>query len=144
MQIEEIMDMWEIDSKINPHDISGEALKISSLHSRYYNIFVRERLLLRKLESEFKLTRLEKYEFYTQGPNEVTKAKGWRLPPKGIILKSDVPMYMDADQDLSKLQLRIDLQKEKIDILESIIKTVSNRNFALKTAVDFMRFQAGN
>ena len=90
-----------------------------------------------------KKLKLDKYEFYTQGHTEETKEKGWELPAKGMILKSDIPMYIDADPDIIKLSLKIGLQSEKIELLESIIKNVSNRGYAIKTAVDFLRWSSG-
>jgi hypothetical protein len=59
------------------------------------------------------------------------------------ILKSDIPMYIDADPDIIKLSLKIGLQSEKIELLESIIKSITNRGYAIKTAVDFLRWSSG-
>jgi Recombination, repair and ssDNA binding protein UvsY len=144
MQIDEIMVLWEKDTVIDKTELDDESLNIPKLHSKYYNILIKEKLYLRKLEAELKQLRLDKYEFLTQGPNEDTKDKGWRLPPKGMILKSDIPMYMDADQDMVDLTLKIGLQQEKIDFLDSIIKTIINRNFVIKNVLDWQKFTMGS
>ena len=143
MNIDEIMVLWETDTKIDKTELGDESLNIPKLHSKYYNILIRERLSLRKLESELKQLKLDKYEFLTQGPNEETRDKGWRLPPKGMVLKSDIPMYLDADQDMIDLGLKIGLQQEKIDFLESIIKTIINRNFVIRNGIDWQKFTMG-
>lgn len=143
MNIEEIMALWEEDTKIDKTELGDESTRIPKLHSKYYNILIKERLQLRKLEAEYKQLRLDKYEFFTQGPNEDTRDKGWRLPPKGMILKADIPMYMDADQDVVDLTLKMGLQNEKIDFLDSIIKTIINRNFVIKNAIDWQKFTMG-
>jgi len=143
MNIDEIMVLWETDTKIDKTELGDESLNIPKLHSKYYNILIRERLSLRKLESELKQLKLDKYEFLTQGPNEETRDKGWRLPPKGMVLKSDIPMYLDADQDMIDLGLKIGLQQEKIDFLDSIIKTIINRNFVIRNAIDWQKFTMG-
>ncbi len=143
MNIEEIMDLWDTDTNIDRTELGDESLRIPKLHSKYYNILIREKLLLRKHMEELKRLKLDKYEFYTQGPDEETKDKGWRLPPKGILLKSDLPMYMDADQDIIDLNLKIGLQQEKVDLLESIIKTIINRNFVIKNAIEWNKFTGG-
>jgi len=88
--------------------------------------------------------KLDKYEFFTQGPDEETQQKGWKLPAKGLILKADIPMYMDADEDIIKLSLKIGVQQEKIELLESIIKTLINRGYNIKTALDWQRFINGS
>lgn len=143
MGIEEIMELWEKDTKIDKTELGDESLNVPKLHSKYYNILIKERLSLRKLESDLRQLKLDKYEFFTQGPNEDTRDKGWRLPPKGMIMKSDIPMYMEADKDMIDLGLKIGLQQEKIEFLESIIKTIINRNFVIKNAIDFMKFVNG-
>ena len=143
MNIEDIMTLWETDTKVDRTELGDEALNIPKLHSKYYNILIKERLLLRKLESEMKQLKLDKYEFLTQGPNEETRDKGWKLPPKGMILKSDIPMYIDADQDMINLTLKIGMQQEKIEFLDSIIKTIINRGYIIKTALDWQRFTMG-
>ena len=74
MNIEEIMDLWKEDTKIDRTELGDEAIKVPSLHSKYMNILVKEKLILRKLDSEMKQLKLDKYEFYTQGPNEIGRA----------------------------------------------------------------------
>jgi len=143
MKIEDIFEEWNKDSNVDRTELGDEALKIPKLHHKYFQIFSNEKLLLRKYESEMKVLKLEKYEFYTQGPNEETQAKGWELPAKGLILKSDIPMYIEADKHIIELSLKIGLQQEKIDLLESIIKSLSNRGYNIRAAIDFLKFTMG-
>lgn len=143
MKIEDIIELWEKDSTIDKTELADESLIIPKLHNKYYRILIEERMTLKSLESKMKQLRLLKYEFYTQGPNDLSREKGWTIPPKGLILKSDIPMYMDGDKDMIDMVLRIDLQKEKIDFLESIIKSVMNRNFIIKSAIEWIKFSMG-
>lgn len=143
MKIEEIFEHWNEDSQIDRTELGDESLKIPKLHHKYYQIYVNERMLLRKFEHELKQLKLEKYEFFSQGPNEETQAKGWKLPAKGIILKSDIPMYMDADSDIIQICLKIGLQQEKIEFLDSIIRSLNNRGYNIKSAIDWQKFTMG-
>lgn len=143
MKLEEIFEEWKKDSQIDRTELGEESLKVPKLHHKYHQVYSSEKLLLRKLEAEFKKLKLEKYEFLTQGPNEETRAKGWELPAKGLILKADIPMYLEADTDLINLSLKIGYQQEKIELLESIIKSLGNRGYNIKTAVDWARFMMG-
>lgn len=143
MKIEEIFDLWKIDSNIDKTELGDAALDIPKLHHKYFQILVNERLILRKLESEMKQLKLDKHEFLTQGPNEETKDKGWKLPPRGMILKGDIPMYLEADQDIINLSLKIGLQQEKIELLDSIIRNIMNRNFVIRSAIDWQKFTMG-
>lgn len=144
MKIEEILSIWKEDSEVDITQLDQESIRISKLHHKYYEIYINEKLILKKQESDYKKLRLEKYEFLTQGHNEETLQKGWELPPKGMLLKSDVNMYLDADDHLITSSLRIGYQQEKIELLESILKSLTNRGFNIKSAIDFLRFTSGS
>jgi hypothetical protein len=144
MNIEEINELWKKDSIIDKTELGDEAIKIPSLHQKYYRILINEKLILRKQESEFKQLKLDKYEFFSQGPNEETQSKGWKIPAKGLILKSDIPMYLEADKDIINVSLKIGYQQEKIEYLESIIKSINNRGYNIKAAIDWVRFTNGS
>lgn len=142
MKLDEIFEEWKVDSDIDRTELGNEALKIPKLHHKYYQIFTNERLILRKFEADYKQLKLGKYEFYTMGPNEDTSPH-WKLPPRGMLLKADVPMYMEADKEMVELSLKIGLQQEKVELLESIIKSLINRGFQIKSAIEWTKFTMG-
>lgn len=143
MKLEEIFDNWNTDSVIDKTNLGDESISIPKLHNKYYKIYTSEKLLLRKLESEMKALKLDKYEFYTQGPSKESQEKGWKLPPKGVVIKQEVQMYLDADREIIELSLRIGYQQEKIDLLDSILKTLIPRGWQIKNAIDFYKFTMG-
>ena len=143
MKFEDIFDEWKKDSEVDQTDLGNESLKIPKLHHKYYMMLVAEKSALRKLEGRMKQLKLAKHEFYSQGHTEETKKLGWELPPRGIILKADIPMYIEADGDIVDLSLKIGIQAEKVEFLESIIKGLQTRNFIIKNAIDFLKFTSG-
>jgi len=143
MKIEDILEQWKVDSEIDQTELGEEALKIPKLHHKYFQIFIQEKLTLRSQEADMKKLKLDKYEFFTQGHTEETRSLNWELPARGLILKTDIPMYMDADKDIIKLSLKIGIQQEKIDLLESIIKSLTNRGFQIKSAIEWQKFTMG-
>jgi len=143
MNIDEIMYEWKTDSEIDVTELADESIKIAKLHQKYYEYLIKEKLLFKKNESDLKLLRLEKYEFYTQGHNEETLKKGWELPSKGMVIKSEIPMYLEGDKDIINLNLKISYQQEKIDLLQSIIKSLNNRGYNIKSAIDWIKFTSG-
>jgi len=143
MNIDEIISEWKTDSEIDVTELADESIKIAKLHQKYYEYLIKEKLLFKKNESDLKLLRLEKYEFYTQGHNEETLKKGWELPSKGMVIKSEIPMYLEGDKDIINLNLKISYQQEKIDLLQSIIKSLNNRGYNIKSAIDWIKFTSG-
>jgi hypothetical protein len=143
MKLEDILKEWEQDSVIKREILDEEALRIPVLHKKYHTIYTHERLILRKLEVELKVLKLDKYEFFTQGPNSETEKKGWVLPPIGKIIKSDVQQYIDCDKQVVELTLRVGTQHEKIELLDSIIKSLRDRGFQIRSAIDWIKFTSG-
>jgi hypothetical protein len=143
MKLQDIFDLWKVDVEINRNDLGEEALKLPKLHHKYFSIFTEEKLKLRSYEAELKKLRLDKYEFFTQGPSDETEALGWKLPPIGRIIKADANTYIDVDEEVVKQTLRIGIQQEKIALLDSIIRSLNTRGFLIKNAIDWARFTAG-
>ncbi|MGZ4851066.1 MAG: recombination mediator protein UvsY [Candidatus Bathyarchaeia archaeon] len=143
MKLEEIYAEWNADCEIDKTELGEESIRIPKLHNKYYKVYTSERLLLRKLEADMKQLKLAKHEFYSQGPSKEQIDAGWQLPPKGLILKTDLPMYIDADKEIIELSLKIGYQQEKIDLLESIIKSFTGRGFQIKAAIEWARWTGG-
>jgi hypothetical protein len=50
---------------------------------------------------------------------------------------------MDADERLSKIDLKVRYYDVMLKFLEEVIKMISNRTYQIKNAIEFMKFQAG-
>mgnify|MGYP003336677009 FL=1 len=143
MKLDEIFELWSKDSEINPMDISTESLKIPKLHHKYYSLLSKEKLVLRKLESEYAQLYQIKFEYFLGTLDEETlKERNWRPNPRTII-KSDIPMNIESDKDIIDITLRIAYQKEKISALESIVKSVMERNWIIRNFIEWQKFQNG-
>ena len=59
------------------------------------------------------------------------------------ILKVDIEKYLSSDDDLSLIRLRLSYTKEKVDYLESVIKIISNRQWNIRSAIDWRKFLNG-
>lgn len=144
MKLEDILAEWDKDSQLDRTKLDSVALDIPKMHAKYIRILSHERLLLAKYDAEFKELKLEKQIFYVDGPDESHIEKGWEVPAKGRILKSDVGIWMEADKHIISQSLKIGLQKEKIEVLKSIVDMISRLGFQVKNAIEWMRFMNGS
>jgi len=143
MTLDEIFDLWSKDSEINTSAISEEAIKIPTLHNKYFKLLSAERLSLKKLESNYKQLYLDKYEYFMGTLDQDSLIEhNWKPNPRNI-LKSDIPMHLDADQDIINLTLKIAYQKEKITALESIVKNVIERGWMIRNYIEWQKFTSG-
>lgn len=143
MTIDDIMDSWGEDSKIDFAEVGRASLEVAKLHHKYYSMLTREKLIYHKIESDLKTLKLEKYEFYTDGPTYEQIEKGWKLPPKGRLLKGDAKEYVEADSDVISCTLKLAYQREKIEALDSIIKTIHQMNWNVRNFIEWEKFKAG-
>lgn len=143
MKLEEIESLWEKDSKIDRTELDAESLKIPTLHAKYYKLYLREKVQLKAEEQDYKQFYKLKHEYYTGklSQSELNEL-GWE--PFQFVLKNDLQVYIDADKDVAERLLKLSVQKEKVQFLEDIIKTLNTRGFQIKNAIDFIRFTSGS
>lgn len=142
MNIQELIEEWSKDAIINRLDLVTASLDTPKLHAKYYRIYMGEKARLIQWTNDLKELKLEKHEFLTDGPHSESPP-GWQLPAKGKIIKADSERYVEADKLVIALSQRIDLQKEKAKMLESIIYSINTRNFVIRNAQDMIKFESG-
>ena len=143
MRFDDIRSMVSKDMVIDDSELDIESLKIPQLHNKYLNLFHDERILLRKLEADKRELIRDKWEFYSgKMSQEELEERGWE-PFQLKILKQDLDMYIHSDSDVTKIEDRITLQKEKVDYLASIVKSISGRGWEIKNAIEWRKFTSG-
>jgi len=141
IDLETIQTMWENDSKIDPDNLHTESLNIPILHAKYYEMYNTVMLLRKKAEQQRKNIRHERYEYFSgKADPEVYITNPF---PKKIRDKDTMQKYLDADEKLSKCNLKIDYYETTLRYLEEILKQVGNRTYQIKNAIEFMRFNSG-
>lgn len=143
MTIEDIFDLWKQDSIIDRTELGDESIKIPQLHYKYFKLFSTERLKYVKAVEDLKKLKKLKHEYYNGTLSyEDLKEYGWE-PHQLKLLKQDIPTYIDSDDDVIQHNLKISYMKEKLDLLEAIIRSLNNRGFQIKSAIDWERFKVG-
>jgi hypothetical protein len=141
MNLDEIQDMWKKDSVIDPDNLHDESLKIPQLHAKYYTLYNTITLLREKSRETYNKVKLERYNYYSgKAPAEVYDQEPF---PYKVRDKEALQRHLDADERLNKIDLKIRYYDIMLKFLEEIIKTVSNRTFQIKNAIEWNRFQAG-
>lgn len=141
INLDEIQDMWRRDSKLDPDNLHLESLKIPGLHSKYYDLYNQLKLLRVKAEAEFAEVKLERHRYYTgKAPQETYVAEPF---PYKVRDKESLKQYLDADPKIQEKHLKIKYYEIMLSFLEEIIKTISNRTYQIKNAIEWQRFIAG-
>ncbi len=139
--LEEIQKMWEKDSHIDMDNLHDESIKVPALHAKYFEMYNTVVLLKKKAEQVRKNVRHERYEYFTgKADPEIYQENPF---PKKIRDKDTLQKYLDSDDKLSQISLKVEYYETLLNYLESILKMIQNRTYQIKNAIDFLKFQAG-
>ena len=98
MSTDDINEMWAKDCKIDEANLAGESKRIPELHNKYYTLYYKEALKVKKLRYDYKELELAKREWFDGSmAEEDLRERGWKPQPKKII-RQDIDKYIQADQ----------------------------------------------
>ena len=143
MNLNELRAMVSQDMVMDDTELDIESLRTPQLHNKYLNMYHDEKLRFTKKEEELKSLVRKKWEYYTgKIDSETLEALGWE-PFQLNILKADIDKYLDSDTDLSILRMEVSFCKEKVSYLESVIKIMNNRQWNIRSAIEWRKFING-
>ena len=134
MKIDELETLVEKDLYIDETILAKESLATPVKHNKYLKILLRERLKLKKLRNELYKVSLGRTNYYN----------GSDPDPFDYVLKDrEVKDYVRVDPVVVEAENVVTLQEETVKYLEEICKMFERRSFAIKNAIDFMKFTQG-
>ena len=141
MNLEQIQEMWEKDSMIDPDNLHDESLKIPQLHSKYYTLYNTITLLRERAREQYNKVRLERYNYYTgKATAEVYAEEPF---PYKVREKDAIQRHLEADDKMNKVDMKIKYYDIMLKFLEEIIRNISGRTYQIKNAIEWNKFQAG-
>ena len=141
MNLDKIQEMWQKDSVIDPDNLHDESLKIPQLHTKYYTVYNTITLMREKARTSYSKIKLERYNYYTGKAEPEVYAED-PFPYK-VREKDAIQRHLEADERLTNIDLKIRYYDSTLKFLEEIIKTISNRTYQIKNAIEWQKFQAG-
>ena len=84
---------------------------------------------------------MERYNYYSgKASAEVYVENPF---PYKVREKDALQRYIEADEKLNAIDMKIRYYDVMLKFLEEVIKNISNRTFQIKNAIEWHRFQAG-
>ena len=144
MKINELIDEWKKDTRIDDLNLDSESLKVPSLHSKYMGHLSESRMELRQLRVQRRLLVKDLFEYYhgdLNNPEDLERIG--REPYVKKLMKNDVMSYVEADREVMRMDAKMEMQSELVDTLLEIMKSINNRGYSLKNAIDWRRLTTG-
>ena len=133
---------WEKDSRISD-DLTLESLKIPQLHSKWMKYLYAEKKELVIIQRAYSKMKRLRWEYYNGTiDHRVLDELGWE-PFLQKILKPDLPMWLESDKELADIKDQRTEKENIISILEQIIKQIVERQWTIKNAIEWRKFEMG-
>ncbi len=143
MTYDEIVKMWEEDTKIDSDQLAHESLKIPLLQGKYFNFYCKERAFLLRSNTKLKQLKMWKKEYFLGIiPMEELAEKGIPAFPRAI-LKIDIPDYIEVDDEVIEEIEKVAIFQTKVDFLKLCVDSLNARHWLIKGAIDFLKFKHG-
>ena len=111
------------------------------IRDRYYTIYNTITLLREKARDQYSKVKLERHNYYTgKAPAEVYVEEPFSFKVRE---KDAIQRYLDADDKLSQIDMKIRYYDVTLKFLEEIIRNISGRTYQIKNAIEWQRFQSG-
>lgn len=144
MKLEELYEIWEKDAKYDDLNLDVDSLNISSLHAKYNRMLSEARSQLRALRINRKTHYATLREYYLgnlNNPEDLERIN--REPYLNKVLRQNVNDYVEADDDITKIDTRIAVLEEKVEVIIEIMKAVHKRGYDIKSAIEWRKFTNG-
>jgi hypothetical protein len=143
MELAKIVEMWDKDSKIDETELGSESTKIPQTHNKYMKIYIGERATFFKMQGQLKRLRRLLGEYYLGELDRDELERIGREQYYKKLLKNEIENYVESDEEMIEMVLKVSMQEEKVRYLEAIIKSLTNRGFAIKNAIEWLKFTSG-
>lgn len=131
------------DIALDETQLDKESSRTPQIHNKYLLFFMEEKLSLTRMESELDVLRKKKWLYYSgKMDQDELDANGWEQFDLHI-LKNDVDKMIEADDQVIKIKLKVEYQRERVNYLENVIKIINNRQWNIRSIIDWLKFTNG-
>ena len=140
MDLETLQNQVDVDLKIDDTELDLESIRTPQLHNKYLKQFTKYSLQYKKAKDDYDGLYKFKWEYYTgKSTMEVYQAEPFDLK----VLKSDVHIYLNADEELQKLGQRQEYLNVVVVYLERVLREINNRNWNIRNTIEWKKFLHG-
>ena len=140
MNLDELKLQVQRDLKVDDEHLDTESLKNQEIKATYLDHKSRYELLLFKAKGDYKRMYREKWEYY----GGKADAKIYASKPFDLkVLKTDLAVYITSDEEIINAENKIGYLETVVDYIKGVIKSVDNRGWDIKNAIEWKKFEAG-
>ena len=120
--------------------LDQESFRNQEIKARWLDYKTRYELLLVRNKGDYQKLYRAKWEYY----GGKSDAKVYASKPFDLkVLKSDLAMYINSDNEIIELGAKINYLEIVIKYIDGIIKSIDNRGWDVSHAIGWKKFEAG-
>jgi len=140
MTLDELKLEVQADLKVDDEHLDTESLKNQEIKAKYLDVKSKYELLLYRAKGEYKRIYRDKWEYY----GGKADAKVYVSKPFDIkVLKTDLSVYITSDEEIIDAENKIGYLETVVEYIKGVIKSVDNRGWDIKNAIEWKKFEAG-
>ena len=140
MNLDELKLQVQRDLKVDDEHLDTESLKNQEIKATYLDHKSRYELLLYRAKGDYKRLYREKWEYY----GGKADAKIYATKPFDLkVLKTDLAVYITSDEEIINAENKVGYLETIVDYIKGVIKSVDNRGWDIKNAIEWKKFEAG-
>ena len=143
MNLNDLKLMVENDLKLDQTILDQESSRTPQLHNKYLIFYMDEKLRLKKLEGEQAALRRKLWLYYTGRMSKEEVKEFGREQFELNVLKTEADELITSDSEWIKLDEKVTYQQEKVNYLENIVKIINNRQWQIRSMIDWIKFTQG-
>ncbi len=145
LNLDELMEAWQQDSTIDHNHLDTASLRTANLHQKYLDLLTKYKVRIFALDKKYLEMKGLRSRYYN---GHMTKPEleeyGWEQYQYKTPLKSELERLLETDSHLLSIKDRTSHYTFCFEYCEEVLKALRDRNYQIKAAIDFMKFQAGN
>ena len=141
MNLEQLKEEAYKDLPITDQEhLDQESFHNQDIKAKWLDYKSRFELLLVKNKGDYQKLYRDKWEYY----GGKADAKIYVSKPFDLrVLKTDLSIYITSDDDIIELGAKISYLETVIKYIEGVIKSIDNRGWDTKNAIEWKKFEAG-
>lgn len=145
MTLDEVLEMWDNDCNIDDDHLDKESVNTAKLHSKYLRILMQHKVKAAALNVEYNNLRQKKFRWYRgEMSREELKDLSWNQWQGIKPLKNEMEEFLTGDQDLNKVNAKLEYISCMVNAVESILNQIKARDWQIRNSVEFKKFISGS
>lgn len=146
LDLESILNAWDEDSTIPPHQLDEVSRNTPNLHAKYLTQLSLAKLQIKREQNKQKILLKDKFLYYNGKMDHARLLQlGWEPDPfNGLkILKGEMDYYYESDPEIQASEEKIEYYKVIVATLTEVVDSLKWRHQTIGNIIRWRQFEAG-